>query len=80
MRHAHKETRLVEVLDEVTCDCCGGTLPEGNGLLLLMTGSGLPQSQNFPVDHCGVSADICEPCATSWLKTFKRDLLGEKLG
>lgn len=77
MRHAHRENRLVEVLDEVTCDCCGGVLPKGNGLLLLMTGTGLPRSEHFPMDDCGISADICEGCATTWLKTFNRNLFGE---
>lgn len=72
MKHTHKETQEVEVVDDVVCDRCGDTLKcsAGNYNGINITGSGAYDSPHFP-DMCIVHADVCEECASEWFKTFK---------
>ena len=72
MRHTHKETQEVDVVDDVVCDRCGETMKgfAGNYNGVTISGSGAYDSTHFP-DGAVVHADVCEKCASEWFKTFK---------
>lgn len=72
MKHTSTETREVQVVTDVTCDCCGKSMRgfAGNINGVTIRGSGAYDSVEFP-DMCEINADVCESCAMEWFKGFK---------
>ena len=79
MRVSHNEQRLVEVVDDVLCDCCGESCKGhgGNVLGLHFDVVGGYDSTHFPDSILGEvpSVDVCEKCASEWFDTFVRNPL-----
>lgn len=76
MKVLQEKTKVVPVTVDVLCDRCGeslkGHIGNINGLHLI--GGGSYDSTHFP-DMYSFQADVCEPCAADWFKTFKRNPL-----
>lgn len=75
MRTTRIELQPVEVVAEITCDCCGEKIhlhpTEQGGLEGIRISAVGGYGSHYLGDGGEVDVDVCERCLVEWVTTFK---------
>ena len=66
----HKETKEVEVIDKILCNCCGREISETTTGIISISHI-FSYFSNLFIDGERHSFEVCEDCYAQWIKTFK---------